>query len=84
VNLRVTLSKDPPGMNDKNPGLISRGSCCSYLTRQRSAIRRVVRNGRLVAVVDVTVMSPRAPIVYTRPEENETAVSVMTFAVPPV
>ena len=38
-------------------------------------------NGRFVAVVDVTVMSPLAPIVYTRPFVSVTAVRVILFVV---
>ncbi len=41
------------------------------------------RNGRLVAVPDVTVMSPLAPIVYTRPATNDTAVRLTAFVEAP-
>jgi hypothetical protein len=41
------------------------------------------RNGRFVAVVDVIVMSPRALIVYTRPEENDTPALAIRFVVDP-
>ena len=41
------------------------------------------RNGRFVAVADVTVMSPRAVIVYTLPATNDTAVRVMAFVADP-
>src|SRR5260370_6400090 len=39
------------------------------------------RNGRLVAVVDVMVMSPRAVIVYRWPPKKDLAVRVTLFVV---
>jgi phospholipid transport system substrate-binding protein len=38
---------------------------------------------RISQVVDTTVMSPRAPMVYTFPTEKETPVRVITFVVEP-
>ena len=42
------------------------------------------RKGRLVAVVDVTVMSPLAVMVYTLPPMNDTSALVMAFVADPV
>jgi hypothetical protein len=36
--------------------------------------------GRVAAVVDVTVISPRAPMVYTRPATKDTPVRDIAFA----
>ena len=39
------------------------------------------KNGRFVAVADVTVMSPRAPTVYRWPPKKDWAVRVTLFVV---
>ena len=41
------------------------------------------KNGRFVAVVETTAMSPRAEIVYMRPATNDTAVRLMRFVAAP-
>ena len=55
------------------------GRISPLLSEQPYLLAVLSRKGRLVAVVDVTVMSPLAPMVYTLPATNDTAVRLMAF-----
>src|SRR5688572_10109893 len=58
-----------------------------YVAPATADIYRLIvlsRKGRFVAVVEVTVMSPRAVIVYTRLRENPTSAREMVFVEDPV
>ena len=55
-----------------------------YLSVVLHLLAVLSRIGRFVAVVDVTVTSPLAVMVYTLPPRNDTPVLVMAFVADPV
>lgn len=83
ASLNLASGFDAADGRKKTPA-ISRGF--SMQVRYVSGFYRLAvlsRNGRLTAVVDVTVMSPLAPTVYTLPAEKDTNVLVTAFVAEP-
>lgn len=73
----LTAYAKPPATNE----LVAGGFVSNLFHHYLFAV--LSRKGRFVAVVETTVMSPRALMVYTLPADNETAVRAMAFVVTP-